>query len=189
METKRFDPSKLERLNNPERLKAIPPDRIREMAGLTDPKTLIDLGAGTGFFSIPFAEAYPECTIHACDISDVMVGWMEEHLVPRYPTIRPLKMEDSRIPLPDVCADFLFMINLHHELDRPDQTLAECRRLLKPGGKIAISDWKKVSTNQGPSLEIRVDVEDVEQQLLDAGFSGIRSHNDLPTNFIVVAER
>ena len=46
----------------------------------------------------------------------------------------PQVMDESRTPLQDDIADFLFMISLHHELDEPVELLKECRRILKPGG-------------------------------------------------------
>jgi tRNA A58 N-methylase Trm61 len=52
----RFDPKKLEKLNNPERLKIVPPQYIWKMLNLKNVRTIVDIGAGTGFFSIPFLE-------------------------------------------------------------------------------------------------------------------------------------
>ena len=48
----KFDPEKMEKLNDPERLNDIPPDFIWEKLDVRTPGTLVDLGAGTGFFSL-----------------------------------------------------------------------------------------------------------------------------------------
>ena len=189
MEQKRFNSQKLKKLNNPIRLKALPPEFIAKKAKVENPKVIIDLGAGTGFYSTPFAEMYLQCKIYACDISDIMIDWMQENISPKYGNIIPLKMEDNSVPLSNNIADFLFMINLHHELDSPDKTLTECYRLLKPKGKIAISDWKKENTEHGPSIELRYEANEIKKQLINAGFDNICIHTELPSNYLIIAEK
>ncbi len=186
---KRFDPKKLRKLNNPEREKIFPVDFVAQKTGLKDPGVIIDYGAGTGFFSVRFIGKYSRSRIYAVDISDVMVEWMDENIAPQYSSITPVLMQDNRVPLEDSCADFLFMVNLHHELDEPVKALEESHRLLKPGGTIAISDWKKEEMDRGPSIEIRYKTEDVEGELKDAGFLNIRTYTDLPDNFLIIADK
>lgn len=188
MTEKRFNPKKLNKLNNPERYKALPPELIIEKASLNNPDIIIDYGAGTGFYSTPFSERFPNSKIYACDIAQVMVDWMNENLKNRYENIVPLKMEDNQVPLKDEIADLLFMINLHHELDSPNATLKECKRLLKPNGKIVISDWKKLQMEQGPPLNIRVDEDEVVEQLKKAGFVNIKTCSELALNYLIIAE-
>ncbi|NOY49176.1 MAG: class I SAM-dependent methyltransferase, partial [Chlorobi bacterium] len=120
------------------------------------------------------------------DISEIMIEWMQEHLS-AYKNIIPMRMEDNKICLGDETADFLFMINLHHELDRPDLALKECYRLLKKGAKIVVSDWKKAQMDIGPPLAIRVSPDDVEQQLLKAGFRKVEIYHEAEFNYMLVA--
>lgn len=189
MENKRFDPKKLEKLNNPERAAEVPVATLLKRAGVENPGIVIDLGAGTGFFSKEIAGLYNDCKIYACDISEIMVDWMKNNIAGKYQNIIPLKMDDSHIPLDDGIADFLLMINLHHELDNPEKTLKECSRLLKPGGKIAISDWKKEDMEHGPPQKIRCTPEEVRSQLQSTGFSDITIFNDFKNNFLVIAKK
>ena len=189
MKEKRFDPKKLDKLNNPRRLKDLPPEFIQEKAKIKNPKVIIDLGAGTGFFSIPFAEKYSKAKVYACDISEVMIEWMKENISPKFENITPLKMGNNNVPLKDEIADFIYMINLHHELDNPEEALKECYRLLKPNGKIAISDWKKEKNDYGPPFEFRCNESDVKEQLLKIHFKQVEIYNDLKTNYLIIAEK
>lgn len=173
---KKFDPKKLKKLNDPDRLKDIPPQEIWERLEMEDAAVLVDIGAGTGFFSIPFQKLTKTGCVFACDISDTMVQWMQENLCPDHPGIKPLKMEEAKIPLGDKMADLVFMINLHHELEDPETLLKESCRVLKDSGKIFIVDWKKKEMPQGPPLSIRVFPESIEKQLSDAGFRQIKTH-------------
>ena len=189
MEEKRFNPSKLDKLNNPERIKDFPIDFILKHISFNHPTAIVDIGAGTGFYSIPFAQKFQDCKIYACDISDVMISWMNENIISKYNNIVPSKMEDSKTYLENEQADFLFMVNLHHELDNPEKMLNECYRLLKPGASIAISDWRKEESDRGPSVQIRYEPEQVQGQLIKAGFNNIRIFKDFPNNFLIIADK
>lgn len=189
MSNKRFNPAKLDKLNNPERLKMLPLEYIIEKSAIHNPNNIIDLGAGTGLFSAALAEKFKSCKIYATDISKTMIDWIKENRVHDYPNLHPLLMIDSKIDLEAEIADFLIMVNLHHELDSPIDTLKESYRLLKTGGKIAISDWKKEKTEMGPDISIRVFANEIENQLIKSGFKDVQIHNDLKFNYFVVAEK
>ncbi len=187
MEEKRFNPDKLDRLNHPDRIYNFPVMEILEQIGFQESGKVVDIGAGTAFYDKPIAEKFPNSTIIAADISDVMIQWMEENVIPVYPNIQTLKMEDHTLPLDTSSVDFAFMVNLHHELDAPELNLQECYRILKKGGYLAISDWRKEYSEKGPSFELRYDPITVMAQLLSAGFNMIFNSGDYPDNFLIIA--
>jgi len=184
----KFDTEKMEKLNNPERLNQIPPGFIWEKLGVSNPDTVVDLGAGTGFFSQRFARMPNVNKVYALDIANVMVDYMKENVVPLHDKIEPLKMDESSIPLPDDTAGVLVMINLHHELHEPVKILQESARLLRPGGKLAIVDWKKKQTEHGPPVEKRCDTETIQRQLAGASFRSVKVYDEMPDHFLVVGE-
>ena len=189
MHGNKFDPKKLQRLNDPDRLKDIPPDFIQDKLNLEKAEVLVEIGAGTAFFSKVFLETFAAGTVYACDMSEIMIRWMEAHVVPKHPDIVPVKSTESFIPLDDSLADLVFMINLHHELEDPARMLEEAHRLLKPGGKIFIVDWLKKEMAEGPPLEMRYLSRDVKAQLIQAGFDNVRDDNGLAKHFLVVGEK
>jgi len=184
-----FPPEKLNRLNNTQRLRDIPPDIIWNRLRPGQPKTMIDIGAGTGLFAIPFAAKMKGGKLYACDISEAMVDWIKENVCPGHPDITALKMDDCSVPLEDGLADLVFMINLHHELDRPEAMIKEAFRLLKNGGKVFVVDWKKTDMPEGPSLGIRTTPDEVAGQMLGAGFVKPEIYQDLLKHFLVIAEK
>jgi len=189
MEEKKFNTKKLHKLNNPDRLADQPPEYIWNKLKLKNPNILIDIGAGTGFFSIPFVGYTKNGKVFACDISDIMIEWMKNNVCQKYPNIIPLKMEGCAVPLEDSLADLVYMINLHHELDEPVEMLKESFRLLKDKGKIFIVDWKKEEMAQGPSKHLRYLPEEVKNQLISVGFENVTIYNEMSKHFLVVAER
>lgn len=189
MSEKKFDPKKLKKLNNPQRLVDIPMDFIADKLNIEKPEICIEIGAGTAFFCIAFLEQFKPEKMYACDISTVMLNWIKENVTPQYPEIIPVETTENNVPFDDNTADLLFMINLHHELDAPSLLLTESYRLLKKGGTICIIDWKKAEMAEGPPEEIRCLPEHVGEQLSQSGFHTIRIFDELPKHFLVVGEK
>lgn len=67
--------------------------------------------------------------------------------------------------------------------------LEESLRLLRPGGEIAMVDWKKESMSDSPPLTLRVVPETVESQLEKVGLDDISVYADLPKHFLVADKK
>ncbi len=186
----KFDPKKLHKLNDPDRLIDIPPDYIWDRLDIEKetPEVLVEIGAGTAFFCRAFLEHAEGATIYACDVSDVMLDWVRENVVPVHPGIVPVKTGKDRVPLDDGIADLVYMINLHHELDTPSGTLAEAFRIMKPGAALFIADWKKKEMPDGPPEKIRCSAEKVKEQLINTGFQNVHIDNGLEKHFLITAQ-
>jgi ubiquinone/menaquinone biosynthesis C-methylase UbiE len=186
---RKFNPARLEILNNPQRLLDIPPDFIWDRLNMQPPPSaiFIEIGAGTGFFSTRFAKRTNGGRVYACDISKTMVDWMKKNIT--IPDVIPILMEENRIPLEDGIADLVYTINLHHELSEPVTALKEANRLLKTRGRIFVADWKKEDMTRGPRLEIRYTSQKVMDQLTEAGFRNAEAHQGMPFQFLVTAEK
>lgn len=189
MEISIFNEKKYKKLNDPQRLVDLPPAFFKEKLGDLEVKTIADIGSGTGLFSRAFATLYPNTDIYAADISEFMVHYIQTHVEPEYPAIKALLMKDGRVPLDTGSVDLIVMINLHHEIPDHDRMLHECHRLLRPAGKILISDWKKQDTGRGPALESRFEPGTVKAQLERNGFTNTSIDETLKNNFLVIATK
>ncbi len=173
-----MDPTRIERLRSPERLEYFHPDQIWELLKPAPGCTLIDIGAGVGFLTLSFAERFPQAKAYGCDILEGMVDLLREDAAERgLDNLVVLLMAPNAIDLPDNSADFIVMGQLHHELDAPEPLLAECKRLLKSDGIIAIIDWADAENGKSPPVGRRVPVSRMRAELEDAGFSGIETHD------------
>lgn len=186
---KKFNPKKLQKLNDPLRLIDIPPDFVGSKLSQQNSDVLVEIGAGTAFFSVAFHTQLKAHTTYACDLSETMISWIKENITPLYPQIIPVKSEESAVPLENEIADLVLMINLHHELEDPSQVMREAFRLLKPGGEIFIIDWKKEDMPHGPPLEIRCLPEQVQVQLKRSEFLEIRMFDEMNKHFLVIGKK
>lgn len=189
MKAEKFNPEKMANLNDPERLREVPPEYILSKLDLKKPEILVEIGAGTAFFSKIFLQLLNPAKVYACDISEVMLDWIVKEITPRYPNIIPVRTGEDKVPLADSIADLVFMINLYHELEDPAVNLAESYRLSKLGGAVFIVDWKKQPMPEGPPYEIRFFPEQVKKQLLTSGYSSVSIFNDFAKHYLIVAKK
>jgi ubiquinone/menaquinone biosynthesis C-methylase UbiE len=187
----KFDPAHLERLNDPERLRMVDPAVVWEELGLQRPARVADIGAGTGLYAVRFAPLLaPGGKLWACDVAEPMVEWMRAHLPDSVRgMVIPLRVEESRVGLPDESLDLAYLISVYHELDSPELTLRDALRLLRPGGTLGIVDWRKEPMPHGPPLKIRVTAQEISSSLEGAGFVELRSSERLHYHSMVVARK
>ena len=172
-----FDSARIKRLRNPERLEYFQPDRIWEVLQPNPDCTLIDIGAGVGFLTIPFAEKFPAAKVFGCDILEGMVGLLHQDAEQRgLDNLEALLMAPNQVSLDDDVADIVIMGQVHHELDAPESLLRECRRLLKRQGSIAIVDWADEENGKSPPTGRRVPAARIRHEVQDAGFRNIETH-------------
>lgn len=114
----------------------IRPGQPEENAGLT----AVDLGAGAGFLTEALLEA--GVTVFAVDASPRMLS----RLAAKFPeacararlTVLPGSAE--RLPLPDASVDRVLANMLLHHAEDPARAIREMARILRPGGKLVITD-------------------------------------------------
>jgi predicted O-methyltransferase YrrM len=101
----KFNPAMLDRLRDPGRLRWMNPGGVWAVLTLWNFRpigTLVDLGAGLGFFAIPFARRMPYGQVYACDSSPEMLEHLKAELAEhRAANVIPVLTEEVRIPLPN----------------------------------------------------------------------------------------
>lgn len=172
----KFDPAHRERLTRPERLELLAVERLVAMLGLRAGERVLDAGCGVGVFTVPLARAVgPAGRVWAVDIDPGMVEACAA-ATRGLAQVTVQRSEESRLPLPAASVDLVFACHLLHELDDPGAFLAEVRRVLAPGGRVAAVEWEKVETGVGPPLEHRLAPADARRLLEAGGFAvtGVR---------------
>ena len=155
----------------------MPPDVVIDSLDFLPGMVVADIGAGTGFFALPFARAVaPAGKVWAVDLQPAMLKILEEKLhrkgAPDNVGLREGQATDTG--LPDGSCDLAFLGNIWHELDEPGTVLAEIRRVLRPGGRVAILDWRTdVPYPPGPPLEHRVATSEAEATLQGANWHNL----------------
>jgi len=99
---------------------------------------LLDIGCGTGALLEALAARYPQCAFAGVDSTPEMLAVARERL-PEAVDLRAAHAE--RLPFAEAAFDAVVSCNMFHYLREPKAALAEFRRVLKPGGRLIITDW------------------------------------------------
>ena len=155
------------------------------VADLAPGETVLDLGSGGGIdVLLSSRRVGPTGKVYGLDMTDDMLALARENQrVAGVTNVEFLKGELESIPLPDGTVDVIIsncVVNLSAD---KDQALAEAFRVLKPGGRFAVSDV--VVRGEVPA-DVRKNVElwigclagaleekEFEAKLRKAGFGGV----------------
>ena len=108
---------------------------ITKYALVTTGAKLLDLGCGTGRFSIPIVEKLG-CIVTGADVSKEM---LEKARVKDIQNKVSWDVQDAHnLTYKDNTFDIVYMSHLLHHCTSPLQVLKECRRVLKPSGVVII---------------------------------------------------
>jgi ubiquinone/menaquinone biosynthesis C-methylase UbiE len=163
------------KLDSPERKKILPPDIILEKLAVAKGETVVDIGAGTGYFAIPAATlAGPNGRVIAVDASREMAEELERRRAAAgLANLEVVRSLEYGLGVASGMADLVLMATVLHEVDDKPRFLGEARRVLKPGGRIGIVEWQAVETGRGPGLAERVAPAETGRLLKKAGFGSI----------------
>ncbi len=179
-----FDPSKIERLEDPTRFRFCSREELLQHLPRGDDSLLLDVGSGSGFYTEELAPFVGQ--IVGLDVQSVMHERYRERGVAG--NVSLVTGEAERLPFPDGVVDGVVSTMTFHE-STTDRSLAELYRVSGEETKIAIVDWSAEGTgNAGPPLEERYDSSQARRMLAGAGFTVLTAAERTET-FLVVATR
>jgi predicted methyltransferase len=157
----------------PDRDKKLQIDRVMDLLGITPGKTVADLGAGSGWFTVRAARRVgPQGTVLAEDINSKYIESIETRAAKEKLTnIRTVlgTPDDPKITAGSV--DAVLMLKVYHEIAHPIPVMKLLKASLKPGGRVGIIDRNGNGTDHGLDRDV------VEREMRDAGFK-LASHYD-----------
>ena len=188
--TRLFRPEDLGELEPPDRGEWQQPDRIMDALGVGDASVVVDLGAGSGWFTIQLAgRVGPNGHVFAEDIQRPMIQAIKirvDRIGLKNVTAVLGTATDPRLPVP---VDAVLICDAYHEMEQPVVLLRNVATRLKPAGRIGIVDFKKDGGGPGPAMEERVDPEAVIRDAQAAGLVLRSRENFLKYQYMLVFEK
>ncbi len=115
-------------------------------------RSVLDLGTGTGDIALYFAEA--GFLVTGIDISSEMISCAKENARQTGLSVSFERGDAENLRFEDNSFDILTLRNILWTLPSPQKALSECKRVLRPGGKILLSDgfWDNTTLKSFPNL-------------------------------------
>jgi ubiquinone/menaquinone biosynthesis C-methylase UbiE len=131
------------------------PEYVEWYAGGPPPdgSTVVELGSGSGTLTGAVLERWPDVSVIATDVAEMMLELTREKLRSAGDRLKTLEAPAAELPLEEASADLIvssFVLQLV-----PDRlaALREARRVLRPGGVIAYVTWIANDEEYEPDIE------------------------------------
>ncbi|MFQ5715073.1 MAG: class I SAM-dependent methyltransferase [Candidatus Scalinduaceae bacterium] len=184
---KLFPPEKIDILERPREWQDI--DEIMYRMRIHNGDVVADIGAGSGYFTIPLARKVgTEGRVYAEDIQKEMTDYISQK-------VKKLHLKNIRIILgkvenpliPNNSLNHAFIANTYHELERPLLLLNNIKKDLRSHGKLTIIDWDPTKDPTfGPPKEEKVPVDIVIKEAEKVGFKLMEKHDFMPYHYFLI---
>lgn len=158
-------------LERPDRARWQRPEDVVSALGLKGDEVVVDLGAGSGYFSFRFAKALPKGRVYALDTQAEMVRHIHHKAVQS--DISNVQAQLARPDDPGLPqgADLVFICDvLHHVQNRP-AWLKKLHTEMKTGAKLVLIEFKSGDLPEGPPEQVKIPKADLIDLLKRAGFA------------------
>jgi len=143
-------------------------------SGVKPGMTVADIGAGTGLFTMLFADAVkPGGSVYAVDISPAFVEYIGETARKRrVRNVTAILSDGTETQLPEASVDLAYLSDVYHHFEHPAETLASIHKALKPGGRMVVIDYERIPGVTPPArlAHVRLDKQATIAEIEAAGF-------------------
>jgi len=133
------------------------------------------------------AQVGPQGHVFANDIQPQMLDMLRRRLARQKianVTLVQGAIDDPNLPAGAV--DLALMVDVYHELARPQLMLQRLRQALKPGGRLALVEYRKEDPQIPIRLEHKMTVREAKLEVEAEGFTLSKVDESLPRQHILI---
>jgi len=179
----------VERFEGAERDAYQQPNKVMAYIGNVAGEKIMDIGAGTGYFSFRLANAGAQ--VIAADVDDRFLNYVKQKRDSL--KISPSKIEMRKVEfdsplLAENEVDKAIIVNTYHHLDDRVEYFTKVQKGIKENGSLIVIDFYKKPLDHGPPMRYKVSAEEVIEELKKAGFTRFKKEKELlEMQYIVTA--
>jgi SAM-dependent methyltransferase len=161
-------------------------DLLMDALDLKPGMTVADIGAGSGYFTVPMAKRVAPGIVYGTDIQPEMLAFLEARArTEKLTNITGILGDTSDTMLPDGSLDLVLLVDAYHEFDQPWEMMTSIARALKPGGRVALVEYR----GEDPEVPIKplhkMTEAQARRELEAAGLTWIRTDARLPLQHLM----
>lgn len=151
-----------------------------EQFGLHEGMFVADFGAGTGAYTIASAKAVGSTgKVYAIEVQKDLLQNIQNAAssvgVSNVEVLWGDIERNGKTKIKDRCVDAVIVANVLFQVDDISGTIAEIKRILKPGGRVLVIDWKDSFGGMGPQTDTLIAYDDIKKSFEENGFSFIKN--------------
>jgi ubiquinone/menaquinone biosynthesis C-methylase UbiE len=141
-------------------------DRVMDLLHIAPGKTVADIGAGSGWFTVRAARRVgPTGTVYAEDINPQATLYIEKRAqTEKLANIKTVLGAPDDLKLPPASVDAALLLKVYHEIARPVPVMQQLRAALRPGATVGIIDRNGSGTDHGLNEKI------LRKEMAEAGY-------------------
>jgi len=146
-----------------------------------------DVGAGNGYHSLRMARLVgPKGRVVAVDIQPEMLALLQQRAErEKVENVKTVLGEPGDPKLEPASCDLVLLVDVYHEFAQPAEMLGHLKRALKPGGSIALVEFRANDPNVPIKPLHTMTKAQMKKELAASGFEPVRSFDELPWQHLI----
>lgn len=166
-------------------------DKLTDILPVKPGSVVLDLACGKGIYSMFLSKIVGKNgLVYAVDLWKEGLLLLEEQIEKQNITnILPL-LDDAteQIEIDDYSVDVCLMGTVLHdfeEMNKASVVLEQIKTILKPGGCLAVIEFKKIEGPPGPPIKIRLSEDEVDKMVTGYGFKKLKTADIGNYNYVM----
>ncbi len=131
-------------------------NRVMDILGIAPGKTVADIGAGSGWFTVRAVRRVGEAgKVYAVDINQESIRYIDRRVQKeKLDNVKTILGKPDNPLLPAAAVDAVLLLKTYHEIAEPVVLLRNLRPSLRPGAKVGIIDRNGNGEDHGVAREV-----------------------------------
>lgn len=164
------------------------PDEVLRALEIPPAAVVADIGAGAGYFTERFSRHLGSAgQVYATDVQEVMIRELKARIERQgLKNVEVIRATFDEPMLPESSCDLVFFSSVYKEIADRVTYMKKIAETLRPGGRVAILEYRPYALALGPPLNFRLRRDQVVEELSAAGFVLIEEHDFLRREYFLV---
>ena len=161
------------------------PSEVIAALKLAPDAIVADIGSGTGYFSVRLARAVPRGKVYGADVEPDMVKFLNARAARENLSNLTSHAAGEEGPNLPSQVDLALVVDTYHHIPRRTRYFEKLKSALRPGGRIAIVDFK-LDSPTGPPVKHRIPPDQVKAEMERAGYRLHEQPDFLPNQYFLL---